>query len=97
MTTAEPQAVIERPERARFELPFEGGVAFASYRQEGELLVVTHTEVPAAFNGRGIGSRLARGIFETARATGRRVVPACSFIADWAARHPDFNDVLGRR
>ena len=78
----------------RFEMAFPGGLAFASFRRDGDRLIVTHTEVPAAFNGQGLGSRLALGLFENARATGRRIVPACSFVANWARRHPEFADVL---
>ncbi|MGE7467958.1 GNAT family N-acetyltransferase [Bosea sp. NPDC003192] len=56
----------------------------AACRSDGDRIVVTHTEVPPAFNGRGLGSQLAEGIFEIARASGRRVVPRCSFVAAWA-------------
>ncbi|MGX1788890.1 GNAT family N-acetyltransferase [Bosea sp. NPDC055332] len=86
--------VVERPETARFELDFPGGQAFAIYRSDGDRIVVIHTEVPPAFNGRGIGSQLAEGIFRIARASGRRVVPRCSFVAAWVGRHPDYRDVL---
>lgn len=87
--------VVERPLAGRFELDFPGGQAFALYRSEGERIIVSHTEVPFAFNGQGIGSRLAEGIFQIARSSGRRVVPRCSFVADWARRHPEYGDVLG--
>lgn len=86
--------VVERPDTGRFELDFPGGQAFAVYRSDGDRIVVTHTEVPPAFNGRGIGSQLAEGIFRIARASGRRVVPRCSFVADWARRHSDYADAL---
>ncbi|MFC5394622.1 GNAT family N-acetyltransferase [Bosea vestrisii] len=86
--------VVERPETGRFELDFPGGQAFAVYRSDGHRILVTHTEVPPAFNGCGIGSQLAEGIFRIARASGRRVVPRCSFVADWARRHPDYSDVV---
>jgi predicted GNAT family acetyltransferase len=86
--------VVERPATGRFELDFPGGQAFAVYRSDGDRIVVTHTEVPPAFNGRGLGSQLAEGIFRIARASGRRVVPRCSFVAAWARRHPDYGDVL---
>lgn len=86
--------VIERPGAGRFELDFPGGQAFAIYRSDGDRIVVTHTEVPPAFNGRGIGSQLAEGIFKIARASSRRVVPRCSFVAAWARRHPQYGDVL---
>lgn len=86
--------VVERPDVGRFELDFPGGQAFAIYRSDGDRIVVTHTEVPPAFNGRGIGSQLAEGIFRIARASGRRVVPRCSFVAAWARRHPSYAGLL---
>lgn len=97
MTATDQAEVVERPKQSRFELAFPGGIAFASFRRDGDRLIVTHTEVPAQFNGQGIGSRLARGLFDNARRTGRRIVPACSFISDWARRHPDYQDVLAQR
>jgi predicted GNAT family acetyltransferase len=90
------QPVVEDVAGSRFEMAFPGGLAFANFRRDGDRLIVTHTEVPPAFNGRGLGSLLALGIFENARATGRRIVPACSFVAAWARRHPEFADVLAR-
>ncbi len=89
--------VIENVAASRFELAFSGGLAFASFRRAGNRLIVTHTEVPAAFNGRGIGSQLALGLFRQARDSGRKIVPACSFIAAWAHRHPEFGDVVEGR
>ncbi|MDP3411377.1 GNAT family N-acetyltransferase [Bosea sp. (in: a-proteobacteria)] len=87
-------AVVENVAGSRFEMAFAGGLAFASFRRDGDRLIVTHTEVPAAFNGQGLGSQLVRGVFETARASDRRIVAGCSFVADWARRHPEFADVL---
>lgn len=80
--------------RGRFELAFDGGTAFANYRVDGNRVVVTHTEVPPAYSGQGIGSRLAHGIFENVRTSGRKVVIRCSFIADWVRRNPEYLDLV---
>ena len=56
--------------------------------------LVTHTEVPQALSGQGIGSRLAKGVFEQIRASGRKVVPRCSFMAGWVSRHPEYDDIV---
>lgn len=89
-------AVVENAAAHRFEMPFPGGLAFATFRRDGDRLIITHSEVPAAFSGQGLGSLLVEGLFENARARGLRIVPACSFVADWARRHPDVADVLAR-
>ena len=59
----EGHGVVDRPDRGRFELPVGDAVAVAHYRLDGDRVVLTHTEVPRSLSGKGIGSRLARGVF----------------------------------
>lgn len=88
------RAVRDNVAARRFELDAEGGRAIALYRIEGNTITFTHTEVPAHLQGRGIASRLVRGALESARARGLRVVPLCSFVADYIRRHPEFHDLV---
>ena len=87
-------SVTDNPERHRFELRVGDAVAFATYRLERDRVVVTHTEVPSALNGQGIGSRLARGVLDLVRGSGRRLVPECEFMAAFAQRHPEYADIV---
>lgn len=84
----------DEPQNNRFVMIVPGGEAFATYRRLDDYLVVSHTEVPQSLRGRRLGSRLAEAPFKHARSNGERIVPGCSFIADWARRHPDYADVL---
>lgn len=81
----------------RYELPIEGSdeLALAFFRddQNGNR-VLTHTEVPFQFSGQGIGSRLAKGVFDDARATGIKLALQCPFMGAWFARHPEYADVV---
>jgi predicted GNAT family acetyltransferase len=89
--------VIENPERNRFELAIEGSdaIAAAYYRVDSNgHLVLTHTEVPSEFSGRGIGSRLARGVFDQIRASGRKAVLRCPFMGAFYSRHPEYSDIV---
>lgn len=86
--------VVERPELHRFELVVDGGTAVANYRVDGNRVVLIHTEVPQKLSGRGIGSRLARGVFDLVRASDRKIVIRCPFMAAWYARHTEFSDVV---
>jgi predicted GNAT family acetyltransferase len=86
--------VVENAEQNRFELSLDGGTALVAYRRDGERLVLVHTEVPAEFGGQGIGSRLAKDVFELLRASGRKAVVRCEFLQGWLAKHPDYNDVV---
>jgi len=86
--------VVDRPDQNRFELDIDGELALAYYKLDGDRVVLTHTEVPQALSGQGIGSRLAKGVFEQIRASGRKVVPRCSFMAGWVSRHPEYDDIV---
>jgi predicted GNAT family acetyltransferase len=88
------EPVRDNPERHRFELDADGHVAFSTYQREGGVLTVLHTEVPKALEGRGIGSRLARGLLDIARAQGLKVRPRCSFVKAYIDRHPEYADLL---
>ena len=85
--------VRDNTERQRFELDADGHVAFSEYRRDGGVLVIRHTEVPKALEGRGIGSALARGLLDLARAQGLKVRPLCPFVAGYIAKHPEYADL----
>ncbi len=86
--------VVHLPQRQRFQLELEGHTAVLEYRMDGETIVFTHTGVPKAIGGRGIGSQLARAGLEYARARGCRVRPLCWFVAGYIERHPEYQDLL---
>jgi predicted GNAT family acetyltransferase len=94
MTTNAVGKVVDHPEKSRFELPVGDAIAIAAYRREGDCLVLVHTEVPETLSGQGIGSRLAEGVFEALRASGRRVALRCEFMQGYAKRHPEYADVI---
>ena len=86
--------VRDNPAMHRFELDADGGVAVAYYQLTPGVITFTHTEVPQALSGHGIGSTLVKGALEAARARNLKVVARCPFVAAYMARHPEFNDLL---
>lgn len=79
---------------SRFSTCVDGQQSELDYTLEGDIMTITHTGVPQALGGRGIGSALAEAAFTAARAEGWRVRPRCSFAAGWAERHPQYADLL---
>ena len=86
--------VRDNPALHRFELEADGHTAVAYYQRTPGVITFTHTEVPPALSGRGIGSTLARGALASARAQGLKVVAKCEFIGGYIAKHPEFGDLL---
>lgn len=89
-----PDEVTHNEARRRYELAVGGVVAFAEYNRLSRALMLTHTEVPEALEGRGVGSTLARGVLEDARAQGLEVIPLCPFMAAFIRRHPEYLDLV---
>lgn len=68
---------------------------FARYRLEADgSYRLLHTEVEDAFEGEGVGSRLAEGIMSSLREQDRRIHPDCPFIASYMKSHPETHDLL---
>jgi len=87
--------VKENTQQHRFELPIGDDLfAAAYYLIEDGRVVLIHTEVPAEFSGRGIGSQLAAETFELLRKTGRKAILKCPFIVRFFAKHPEYADVV---
>ena len=88
--------VEENLAESRFELAIDGSqeVAAAYFQMRDDRIVLTHTIVPERFSGRGIASKLARGVFDEIRASNRKVVLVCPFMSAFYARHPEYADIV---
>lgn len=72
----------------------EQRVGLATYYQRGDVVVLPHTETEPAFGGRGYAGRLVRYVLDDIRSHGRRVDPACPFVAHYIQRNPEYADLL---
>ena len=86
--------VVDNRDANRFELRVEGRLSVATYERRNKTITFTHTIVPPALEGRGIGSRLVKTALEQARAEGLKVVPQCPFVQAFIERHAEFQDLL---
>ena len=89
-----PNPVIHNAERSRFETAPQGQLATCDYRRMGDVLVLHHTEVPPALQGRGVAADLVRTALDFARGQGLQVRPTCSYVASYMRRHPETLDLL---
>ena len=87
--------VVDNSTESRFEVLVDGKVAgFADYRLLPTKIVFTHTEVPPAHEGKGIGSALIRFALNSARKRGLEVIPTCPFFAAYIKKHAEEQDLL---
>jgi predicted GNAT family acetyltransferase len=89
--------VVDNPTRSRYEAHAGGEVAgYITYRTRPGVVVLVHTEVEPAFEGRGVGSKMARSVLEALRSGGMQVDPVCPFIVSYIKRHPEYDDLVAR-
>ena len=87
--------VRHNPKASRYEL-WDGDVmvGIADYTESGNTVVFPHTEINHDRRGQGLGAVLVRGALDDVRATGRRIVPRCWYVAEFIDDNPEYRDLL---
>ena len=91
---AESPIVVMNEATSRFEAYLDGETAFTEYVIHDGAMVLPHTVVPPAFEGRGVGSALAKAALGYARNHHHTVKPICPFIAGYIRKHPEWADIV---
>ena len=91
---AEIPDVVDNQAEHRFEISFAGETAYAEYQLVAHGIILPHTVVPEAFEGKGIASRLARYAMQYARDRDLKIIPLCPFMTAYMTKHPETHDLV---
>lgn len=69
-------------------------VGLVTYRRDGDVLTLLHTEVLPQGQGQGLGTVLVRQVLDAIRADGGRIVPSCPFVARFVDEHAEYADLV---
>ena len=69
---------------------------YITYGERDGEVILFHTEVHEAVEGRGLGSTLVSGAFDDIRARGLKAVVLCPFARAYLKRHPEYGDLVAR-
>ena len=86
-------AIKNNPDESRFEAQIGEHLAMAEYNIAGNNIIFTHTEVPPALEGYGVGSKIAHYALEWAKNEGYKVQPLCPFIRHYVEEHPEYQAI----
>jgi predicted GNAT family acetyltransferase len=87
--------IADNPRRHRYEVWVGGkAIAYSEYETDADRVVFTHTVVRPEFEGRGIGSRLAKFALDDVKSRGLRITPVCPFIRSYVERHDDYSELV---
>ncbi|MEV6330085.1 GNAT family N-acetyltransferase [Streptomyces sp. NPDC051909] len=80
--------------RHRYEiLVDEQRAGLTAFRDRDAQRVFFHTEVDEAYAGQGLASILVEQALNDVRATGKRIVPVCPYVAKFLKKHEEYADI----
>ena len=83
--------------KKRFELEVDGHIAFIEYIiDKDKIIYLTHTEVPKALGGKGIGKAIVEKTLIYIKEKGYTLAPLCPFVAAFFKRNPEWQSVLAK-
>ncbi|MGB5404497.1 GNAT family N-acetyltransferase [Robiginitalea sp.] len=86
--------LIDNPDKPQYEFHLEGETPRLEYIKAKDKIYLTHTEVPPALSGRGIGSALIGAVLEDIDRQELTLVPLCPFVALYLQRHPEWKRLV---
>ena len=86
--------VVHNAKQKRFEIRVDSYVAELTYLLQGNTIIFTHTGVPSALEGQGVGSRLAKVALTYARENSFKVKSLCWFVDGYIQRHPEYQELI---
>ncbi|MBV9869753.1 MAG: N-acetyltransferase [Frankiaceae bacterium] len=83
--------VRNNPGELRYEI-FAGDelAGFTTYTLQDGAVAFRHAEVFPQWEGRGVGSRLAKEALDDVVESGKVITPLCPFIVDFVSGHPSY-------
>ena len=86
--------ITNNEEAQQFEAQVDNLRALLTYRRFPGRMILNHTEVPEALEGKGLAAKLARTALDFARANHLRVVPLCRYVSMFIRKHAEYHDLV---
>ena len=64
------------------------------YILTADKIYLTHTEVPKELEGKGIGSKLVKEVFDYIESEKLKMIPLCPFVKAYVQRHPEWKKLV---
>jgi hypothetical protein len=80
----------------RFEIERNGEVAHLDYTLSGNILELSHTEIPEKLRHMGLASSLAETALQWAREHDLKVDIVCPNVQRFVTKHPEYSDLVMR-
>ena len=91
----EAPVLLHNTEEQRYEYRIGPHIAQIEYlTAEDGTIYLTHTRIPEALGGQGIGTSLIRDVLQDIDRQHLRIVPVCPFISSYIRKHPEWEPLV---
>jgi predicted GNAT family acetyltransferase len=92
------RALTHDPDARRYALHLDGELAASvDYDESASSISFTHTVTTPAFRGQGLAGEIVTfAVDDVEKSGGKRIIPACSYVATWFEKHPERSPLLSR-
>ncbi len=80
--------------RKRYYMLIDNYMAYVQYKEDGNVLTLTHTYVPDDLRGKGVGKILMEALLNQMQVDGRKIKPQCPFVDGYIKRNPKYKDLV---
>lgn len=88
--------LIDNQEAKQYEMHVDGEIVRIEYIRALNKIYLTHTEVPPALEGRGLGSQIVKSALEDIDRRELTLIPMCPFVAGYIKKHPEWKKLVLR-
>ena len=82
-------------DKQSYQLELEPGQwARLDYQQQGDILHLNHTIVPAALRGKNAAAKLLEYALQDIQDRGLKINPVCSYVQSYIKRNPQWQQLL---
>jgi predicted GNAT family acetyltransferase len=91
--------IVHNKSAQRFELAAGNHVAILEYEMTGDgtALALTHTFVPEALRGQGLGVELVAGALAEIKQAQLKIIPVCPFVVTYLRRYPEWKALVVKK
>jgi predicted GNAT family acetyltransferase len=86
--------LIDNKASGQFEMRVDGHLGRIEYRQEGNKILLMHTEVDKELEGKGVGTAIIEKTLAYIEKNKLELVPYCPFVIIYLKRHPEWKRLL---
>ena len=89
--------LTKNEDKQRFELTYEGHIAFIDYKETSSTIALINTESPAALSGTGAAAALVEKTLNFIKESGKTVSPYCPYVYAFILKNPEWKSLVSPR